>query len=96
MKIPFIDREEETTLWRSGSMVHRTNSTSHYASVDAIHVMDNIVVSGLCLQNLFLVLPTKFLYQKPANNIFSTLPEWEYLRTTFLWTHYIFMYAEET
>jgi len=45
-----IEREEETRLWKSNGntngMKMRSNSTSHYASVDVIHVIKSLVVSG--------------------------------------------------
>jgi len=41
-----IAREEETKAWTSVPMVHYTNSTSHYASVDTIHITDDVIVSG--------------------------------------------------
>ena len=39
-------REEETKAWTSVPLVHHTNSTSHYASVDTIHITDDVIVSG--------------------------------------------------
>ncbi len=49
--IIILEREEETRLWKSNGntngMKMRSNSTSHYASVDVIHVIKSLVVSGL-------------------------------------------------
>lgn len=44
-----IAREEENLAWSGRgerSMVRFSNSTSHYASVDAVHIIGNLAVSG--------------------------------------------------
>jgi len=42
-----IAREEENLVWSGErSMVRYSNSTVHYASVDAVHVIGNVVASG--------------------------------------------------
>jgi len=43
-----IDREEADRVWceNGDGMLHCSNSSSHYASVDAIHVMNSIVATG--------------------------------------------------
>lgn len=43
-----IEREEEVRMWskEGRGMKTYTNSTAHYSSVDAVHVMRDVVVSG--------------------------------------------------
>ncbi len=43
-----LEREEEVSAWsgEGRGMTAYTNSTAHYSSVDAIHVMKDVVASG--------------------------------------------------
>ena len=46
--ICIVEREEETRLWKDNGrgMKMSCNSTTHYASVDCVHILKSVVVSG--------------------------------------------------